>query len=316
MDTPRFDDRGPAPLAFEAAFEHSGPVAAAEARGTAGGSGVVGGDPAGGDELLPAYLSERDAPCPHCGYNLRGVRAAACPECGKAIRLGLIGPGRFAGYGLAIVLGLLWVFLASGMNAAREGRSVYLSAQAGANPLGGLFTFRGTSVTITRGPGVVTTWSSTTGSPAVVTTTPSPGRPGPQVWSQDLTVGITPTRPGGGTVAITPAVPGSAGGVAAGRGGVPAVMPQIAIPATTTVTMTPGAMAWGAVAPAEWARLGWWAGLGLMSLAGLLVMVVLWRRKRQPGRGAVRVMGVWAGLVFVAYSGYHLQNFVREAWAW
>lgn len=115
---------------------------------------------------------------------------------------------------------------------------------------------------------------------------------------------------------IRPAVPGLAGGSAASRGGVPAVMPQIAIPAATTVMTTPGALAWGAVTPAEWARLGWWAVLGLLALAGLLVMLVLWRRKRQPGRGAVRAMGVWAGLVFVAYSGYHLQNFVREAWGW
>lgn len=34
---------------------------------------------------LRAYLAERDAPCPRCQYNLRGVTDAACPECGQPI---------------------------------------------------------------------------------------------------------------------------------------------------------------------------------------------------------------------------------------
>jgi hypothetical protein len=38
-------------------------------------------------DKLVSYLSEQDAACPSCRYNLRGVRAAACPECGRALRL-------------------------------------------------------------------------------------------------------------------------------------------------------------------------------------------------------------------------------------
>lgn len=30
-------------------------------------------------------LARRDAPCPGCGYNLRGVRVPRCPECGREI---------------------------------------------------------------------------------------------------------------------------------------------------------------------------------------------------------------------------------------
>lgn len=307
------------------AAEPSGAMVEPEADGVRGASGEErsGGGSASG--LLPEFLAERDEPCPHCGYNLRGVRAGSCPECGKAIRLGLIGPGRFAGYGLAIVLGLLWVLLASGMNAAREGRSVYLSAQAGANPFGAWVGFTGTAVTITGGQGRVTTWSSTNGGPPVVTTTPAPtvggGVSGGGVGGARASA---PAVPGGVTITIPPGSPGGAiargapiRGTAQSAGGPKALMPlpQVAFPAVAGTT-TPGALAWGAVTPAEWARLGWWVGLGLLALAGLMVMLVLWRRKRQPGRGAVRVMGVWAGLVFLAYSGYHVQNFVREAWTW
>jgi hypothetical protein len=39
---------------------------------------------------LRAYLAERDAPCPGCTYNLRGVTGDECPECGTRIELGLV----------------------------------------------------------------------------------------------------------------------------------------------------------------------------------------------------------------------------------
>jgi hypothetical protein len=44
--------------------------------------------------LLPLFLASRDAACPACGYNLRGLREARCPECGEAIalRVGLVEP--------------------------------------------------------------------------------------------------------------------------------------------------------------------------------------------------------------------------------
>lgn len=31
---------------------------------------------------LITYLATHDAPCPGCGYNLRGLRESSCPECG------------------------------------------------------------------------------------------------------------------------------------------------------------------------------------------------------------------------------------------
>jgi len=38
-------------------------------------------------ELLREYLDTHDAPCPVCGYNLRGVVVENCPECNAPIEL-------------------------------------------------------------------------------------------------------------------------------------------------------------------------------------------------------------------------------------
>jgi hypothetical protein len=38
------------------------------------------------DELR-AFLTVRDAACPRCGYNLRGLQEPVCPECGASISL-------------------------------------------------------------------------------------------------------------------------------------------------------------------------------------------------------------------------------------
>ena len=40
-----------------------------------------------GDELLRAYLTDRNQPCPVCGYDLRGLASSACPECGARLEL-------------------------------------------------------------------------------------------------------------------------------------------------------------------------------------------------------------------------------------
>ncbi len=38
-------------------------------------------------EELRAFLAGRDAACPRCGYNLRGLVGAECPECGLGLSL-------------------------------------------------------------------------------------------------------------------------------------------------------------------------------------------------------------------------------------
>ena len=42
--------------------------------------------------MLQAYLASVDAPCPGCGYNLRGTTTTRCPECGSPIALGIVSP--------------------------------------------------------------------------------------------------------------------------------------------------------------------------------------------------------------------------------
>jgi hypothetical protein len=46
-------------------------------------------DEVGGDDaaLLKHYLAARDAPCPHCQYNLRDLTGTVCPECGEPLAL-------------------------------------------------------------------------------------------------------------------------------------------------------------------------------------------------------------------------------------
>lgn len=37
--------------------------------------------------MLREFVSTRDAPCPVCGYNLRGLLGTRCPECGRRLML-------------------------------------------------------------------------------------------------------------------------------------------------------------------------------------------------------------------------------------
>ncbi len=39
------------------------------------------------EPMLVEFLSDADAPCPGCGYNLRGLTSARCPECNEALEL-------------------------------------------------------------------------------------------------------------------------------------------------------------------------------------------------------------------------------------
>lgn len=57
--------------------------------------------------LLASYLSNHDAPCPLCGYNLRNLQTNRCPECGRFLRLtvGLTEPA--LGKWLATLVALL-----------------------------------------------------------------------------------------------------------------------------------------------------------------------------------------------------------------
>jgi len=43
--------------------------------------------PAPDDIVLIDWLKDRDAACPLCAYNIRGLTTPRCPECGQVLRL-------------------------------------------------------------------------------------------------------------------------------------------------------------------------------------------------------------------------------------
>jgi hypothetical protein len=62
-------------------------------------------------ELLTQFLADRDAACPHCGYNLRGLREAECPECASPVSLTVEAgyEARLAGLAVwALILAAIW----------------------------------------------------------------------------------------------------------------------------------------------------------------------------------------------------------------
>jgi hypothetical protein len=64
---------------------------------------------------LVEFLHDRDAPCPLCGYNLRGLTGDVCPECRQDLRLTVgVQHVRF-GWFLAAVTPCLFSGIAAGL---------------------------------------------------------------------------------------------------------------------------------------------------------------------------------------------------------
>lgn len=262
--------------------------------------------------LLRTFLSQRDAACPHCGYNLRGSRAEACPECGKPVRLALLGSARFAGHGLFILLALSWVVLACGMNATRKAFQVYDAASVAANPIRGFQVFASsTSVSIN---GNTTTWS-TTGPNGTVTI--SPGSPTTARGSGPPGAGARGggSSAGGGPVTIT-TTPSGTRIVQSGRTGPGGAAVFNPFGAVAPAPGTKNPPLWSAVAGSEWGLLGFWSALALAGLTELAIFLVIWRRKRQPSPTTTRFLVGTAAALFVVYAGYHAYLFAMEVRGW
>jgi hypothetical protein len=83
-------------------------------------------------EMLTQFLRDRDATCPTCTYNLRGLQADKCPECGSVVFLTVSGPrppqaaqltglvGLCMGLGLNLML-LVYIAIAMHMGRAPSG---------------------------------------------------------------------------------------------------------------------------------------------------------------------------------------------------
>lgn len=58
------------------------------------------------DDQLIAFLRDRSAPCPRCGYDLRDIAVAKCPECAEPLVLKVGSPrARFGWFLLALAPG-------------------------------------------------------------------------------------------------------------------------------------------------------------------------------------------------------------------
>lgn len=241
------------------------------------GAAVVG---APAPDLLGAFLSGRDCPCPHCGYNLRGATAPACPECGRALELAIRVPVRLSGYAALICGALAWVMLASGMNAARQMHANYQTASVSWQ----IFIAGGatTTVTTTVVDGVVTRSLTSTSS----------GVPFPLSFDADPDVDASApagSSPAGGAGNFAESSPGDA----------PGAVTLAGPPTRGPVRPASSGPVWSQVAAIDWFWLGWWSTLGLSAAAGLMRLWFVMRVR--PSRAAAassgtRVMAWWAAV--------------------
>lgn len=242
--------------------------------------------PQHGTAAIQMFLADRDAPCPGCGYNLRGIEQATCPECGRAIELALARSGRGRGYFLFVLLAAGWVLCAGGMNTYRTWRQVRIEAQP--RPIARIvtfnssFTINGSSSTTVINPSAPSTFTLNRGGPAnaagsVTITSPGNGQP------------VTVTQNGGRT-----AISNS---------------PGTRRVLTNNIKPTNG-LVWSNVATNTWASLGWWGGLGLLAVVMLMVAIV--RRRRFDREHPPRIAIGAAIVLFALYAGYHAVVFARE----
>lgn len=85
-------------------------------------SSAFGHRAANAEELLLAYLRDRDVLCPQCRYNLRDLTRPVCPECSLPVMLSvgarpltigmllsMLAPGYFCGVGIVLFLVIMLI---------------------------------------------------------------------------------------------------------------------------------------------------------------------------------------------------------------
>jgi hypothetical protein len=261
------------------------------------GHGPVGGTEAAvaaGDEAVRAYLAGRDAPCPSCGYNLKGVESAACPECGSRLELSLARPGPGRGWVAFAALALAWLFLAGGMNTTRNVvRLVEQKRQMQQVRGWSGFTIQMGPMTMPQLPRL--TFPRGLGSPGGGSggAGGSSGDPMQDMMDQmerDMQQQMQQLQQWQQSVQGSPRAP------AFRYQSRPAVAPQVTWLA-----------AWRAQGVQQQIAGVWGAILVVGGLLGLLLLAVF--RKRP---GAVRRLSALAAGLFVVYAGWHIVLFARE----
>lgn len=219
--------------------------------------------------MLREYLAQRDAPCPDCGYNLRGLETLQCPECGETLELNLQASSPLAGRRNLILLVFLWLLTVSSLQSYFNGQAMLASAS---NPFIRIQSILNTvmgsgSITINPNafnfPGTTTSTTSTT----IITGT---GTPGSSINSIPLS-----------RFSIPPQLSGRVFGPAGSK------------------------YNWQLISWQQWTRGGLWVALLILALVGL---VMLWRCRRgkpitHQGSKAISVLA-WSG--FGGYIFLHL----------
>ncbi len=290
------------------------------------GRGGLDGEHDAGDPLLGVFLADRDATCPACGYNLRGVVSAACPECGLELRLGVREAGGFGRRWALLLLIFCWLLAASAMNDVRAIRAIYETATSRQYlaQLTPTFTFsrdfaspRIAGLTVPRtivieppdppvapAPGVMQPAEAADDDPTSPTfsegqppdeaeTTATIVEPGTIDVDIDLNALRAPAPPTPFTLR-----PGSRTPV------------RLVLPPQRNARMSLGGPSWAAVTWAQWLRAGWWTVLGLAASVGLLVL--FWYRRRPTSTRVARLVTATAWCGFVGYFAYHVVHFVHE----
>lgn len=289
-----------------------GPIGAAEERPS------VTGDPTAAGTLRH-FLANADAPCPACGYNLRGLNASRCPECSTPLELTLASArtNRYAWAFLVLAFG--WVFAAGAMNGWRQLSYAIAQARVYSQTL----VSYNLSINSSSGGVAFATPGGSSAAPAFRSATP----PSFTVSGGNVTVFTVPpvtVPPGSPAATLAP----SSG---AGRAGavpfvttraMPTAAPTLlgaAPPRGPVVLASSGAAYnWSSVSSSTWLNLAWWGSLCLLSAAALAALGLRRAFRRRSGSPAILTPSAlrWytriALSLFALYAGYHVVNFTRE----
>jgi hypothetical protein len=233
------------------------------------------------EPALVSFLAARDAACPSCGYNLKGVESARCPECGTRLELSLIRRSPLRGWGPFLLLAFAWLLLAGGMNTARNAVQLMEQQQRQAQAANSAARMR------------AVLQAQLTALQNQVAKDPfegfDNGIPGSErmrefrLQAQRDMLDLQKQAVGAQLARIAPTAPATA-------------------PTLTGVWMS---SPWMTKVSTIWSA-------GLTLLAGLGLMLLAVARWRRAGRDAVRALVTGACVLFAFYGGWHIVLFVNE----
>ncbi|MCZ6835812.1 MAG: hypothetical protein O7G85_08565 [Planctomycetota bacterium] len=267
-----------------------------------------------GDAVLHQFLADQDAPCPACGYNLRNLAKDNCPECGQAIKLHLQPAGPMAKRSGLILLVFLWLLVSSSVQGWGVGSSMYARIT---NPFSRF-------MTISLNGNILFTPPSQINLPTFQMQQ-SPSRllaPTPSIFDSEV-------RQDESTLEASEDFPdlleneAQTDELAQALDSVERLIttsaPSISRNSSISIQMPSGQVIqpfgsprrynWGAVSWKEWTQMGVWTMLGMLALAGFILLGLV-RRSSEPSSkllGSIPILA-WSG--FGIFCVMHLVSSV------